>query len=311
MKNKTIFGIAALLITLLAVSCTFRPSTPTPIVMPTLAPEITEIFQATSTIPPSITPPAVQTATPEGEQPTAVPEDPTSTPLPTSTDLPVEDGTTARRPGPDVEAVFLATKPVIDGDLDEWNLPIQNITTVTYGAANHTGSSDLSGWFMAGWDEDNLYLAVRVVDDIHVQNATGEDIFKGDSVEFLLDTNLPADFYVAALSPDDYQLGMSPGSTVGQSLEAFLWYPRSAEGSQSQVRMAATTTVDGYQLEAAVPWSLLNLSPEGGERYGFAFSLSDNDDSTRNLQQSLASNVSTRRLTNPRTWGNLSLVGTK
>jgi hypothetical protein len=61
-------------------------------------------------------------------------------------------------------------------------------------------------------------------------------------------------------------------------------------------------------MEVAIPWGVLGLSPTANWRYGFAFGVSDNDNTTSNEQQSMVSNVQDRKLTNPQTWGNLVLV---
>jgi len=53
----------------------------------------------------------------------------------------------------------------------------------------------LQGSYRLGWDEDYLYVAVKVLDDQYVQNASGQDIYKGDSIELLIDTYLQDDFY--------------------------------------------------------------------------------------------------------------------
>ena len=77
---------------------------------------------------------------------------------------------------------------------------------------------------------------------------------------------------------------------------------------KSSVKVAAISTADGYQVEAAIPWSLFSISPQNGQHYGFAFSISDNDNASKNIQQSMVSNISTRVLTDPTTWGDLTLV---
>ena len=55
--------------------------------------------------------------------------------------------------------------------------------------------------FMVGWDTSNLYLAVEVIDEDYEQNTGGVNLFKGDSLEILLDTNIAADFYVDYFDP--------------------------------------------------------------------------------------------------------------
>jgi hypothetical protein len=160
-----------------------------------------------------------------------------------------------------------------------------------------------------GWDKNYLYLGVRVIDATYVQNASGANLYKGDSVEILLDTNVSADYYLASLSSDDYQLGISPGSpTAGQNMAAYLWYPASAEGPRGNVLIAARPRDDGYVIEAAIPWGIFGVTPFNGQHFGFAFSVSDNDNPNQNVQQSMVSSSPIRILTDPTTWGDLVLV---
>jgi hypothetical protein len=100
-----------------------------------------------------------------------------------------------------------------------------------YGSENWSGEADLSAQYMLGWDEDALYLAARIFDDRYVQEAFEEDIYQGDSVEILLDTDVAGDFYLEALNGDDFQLGISPGNpSPGADPEAYLWYPAAEAG---------------------------------------------------------------------------------
>jgi hypothetical protein len=192
--------------------------------------------------------------------------------------------------------------------LGEWNLTKYSVSAVVFGSNLWDNAEDLSARVMAGWDTHNLYLGVEVIDEDYEQNTGGEHLFEGDSLEILLDTNLAADFYVNYLTPDDFQLGISPGSPLPNvDPEAYLWYPASIEGGRSHVVIAAVRTDDGYNVEVAIPWSVFEMTPQAGQHYGFAFSVSDNDIDGGIDQQSMISNVATRVLTNPTTWGDLLL----
>ena len=163
---------------------------------------------------------------------------------------------------------------------------------------------------MFGWDEHYFYLAARVIDDIYAQGATEEDLFKGDSLEILLDARVSRDYYQASLSSDDFQLGISPGNPdPGVDMEAYLWYPQDEEGPQGQVKVGVTSTEDGYRIEVKIPWDLFGVTPDIGDHYGFAFSVSDNDRSDQDVQQSMISSAATRALTDPTTWRDLILMG--
>ena len=132
---------------------------------------------------------------------------------------------------------------MIDGDWADWdafNAKQYPATAVVYGKAKWSGEDDLRASYRVAWDSTFLYIAVKVVDDEYVQNQTGENIYKGDSVEILLDTDIKGDFNSAKLSLDDYQVGISPGvDTPGRNMEVYRWYPASLAGSLLGAQVAA------------------------------------------------------------------------
>jgi hypothetical protein len=148
-----------------------------------------------------------------------------------------------------------------------------------------------------------------VKDDHYVQNASGQDLYKGDSIDILLDTNLYDDFYYNQLSADDYQLGISPGKgSVDGTREAVLWYPRDYMGSKNSVKIGSLGGDGIYRVEARIPWSVFNVSPSNWKHFGFALSVSDNDNSGWNEHESMVSSAGNRHLTQPMTWGELVLA---
>jgi hypothetical protein len=191
---------------------------------------------------------------------------------------------------------------------DEWTNKAYPARSIPFGEDNWTGPEDLELSFRLGWDNDNLYLAVKVKDDAYVQNASGQDLFKGDSIELLLDVDLDGDFSDNRLSNDDFQLGISPGKPdVDGEKEAYIWYPTSHAGAQSQVEIASVHSSGVYRVEAAIPWSLVDVDPSAGQTFGFAISASDNDNPNENIQQSMASSAEERKLNDPTSWGELVL----
>jgi hypothetical protein len=207
-------------------------------------------------------------------------------------------------------AYYFGDSPQIDAVLDDWEeLDRYPITAVVYGRDEYDGEDDISGRAMLGWDEDFLYVAVRVIDDEYVQNESGDDIYKGDSIDILIDTNVAADYYSQRLSGDDNQLGLSPGSpNPGDETEAYLWYPSDREGREEDIKIASRARDDGYIVEAAIPWEVFNTKPYEGAHFGFALSISDNDDNDEDVQETMVSFVPIRTLTDPMTWGDLYLV---
>ncbi|HMN63307.1 MAG TPA: sugar-binding protein, partial [Anaerolinea sp.] len=238
---------------------------------------------------------------------------PTQAPPPTvtNTSKPPTAAPPPSRPGAHAEATFMGTAPTIDGDWSEWKKVAREYpaTNVVFGKGNWTGEDDLAGSYYVGWDLTYLYLAAKVRDDKYVQVSTGENIFKGDSLELILDTNLLGDFYNDSLSADDYQIGISPGHpTIGDdNPEAYLWFPSSKAGKLSGVNIAELDEGTQYRVEAAIPWSVFGITPAKGMRMGFAFSVSDDDLTGEAAQQSMVSSAAGRNLADPTTWGEVTL----
>jgi len=207
-------------------------------------------------------------------------------------------------------AVKLGGAPTIDGNLGEWGTLNNGINQVVFGPQNWVGANDASATYKIGWDANKLYIAAYVKDDVFVQNQSGANLFRGDSLELMLDTNLGGDSSNAFLNSDDYQLGISPGGLTSGNNPApqvYRWYPSNLKGGLSNVAVASSKVGDGYLVEAAIPWSVLGVTPYGGLSMGFALSVSDNDASGQALQQTLVSSNGLRKLTNPNTWGVLTL----
>lgn len=286
-------------------------SSPTPFAFPTPDITLTAMVAGTETggeatatpvVRQGQTPEASATATEPTEQPTGV-----ATLRPTASLAP---GTTDTRPnGSPVEAEALSTPPTIDGDLSDWSTASHRLNSNVFGASNWSGASDCSATYYIGWTSDALYLGVRVTDNTVVQVSSGSQMYKGDDVELQLDRDLAGDYYSNTLSGDDYQIGLSPGNFGTLSPSAWRWYPAGSAGLLTSVTIKSTKTDDGYNLEAKIPWNLLGISPDSGDRFGFALSVSDDDLAGAPVQQSMVSTVSTRTLTNPTTWGTLVLTG--
>ena len=197
-------------------------STPTPFSFPTPDKTMTALFEPTQVAPATsaATLPgnedqktatqAVPSDTPEAEE-TEIP--PTETGEPIETIEPTNEYVgPAVRSGPSIVAEYMENSPEIDGDLAGWDPPIQRVINhVVYGADKHSGAADCSGTVVSGWNEDYLFLGIRVKDEKYVQEASKEKIYLGDSIEILFDRYVSYDYYLQAMTSDDYQLGISPG----------------------------------------------------------------------------------------------------
>jgi hypothetical protein len=197
-----------------------------------------------------------------------------------------------------IEAYYTVTPPTIDGDLSDWDDPL--INNVPYTVFGH-----------------NLYLAVKVADDNLFNNINTSDasqMYKGDSVEILLDRDLKGDYCSTVMDEDDYQLGISPGSLPtpgGFGPFAYLWYPTNLKGIKiATIVSALTVTPDpiGYIIEAAIPWGAFGGgAPDGSEYYGFAFSVSDDDHGVAQQDGMISTDPKRTIYSNPMLWGNLEI----
>ena len=237
--------------------------------------------------------------------------------LPVEEEGPPDDVETVEPPPPDDEpaagavvAASMPTPPSIDGRLSEWSdVPPTTSPFLVHQATGWDGSRDLEATWRLGWDADNLYVALNVVDDVHVQTQSGNRIFRGDSAEMQIDTAPQAD--ASRLNPRTYQIVLSPGNFV--SLDASAWRFRGTTAGQlpdapgHNIEVEALQTDTGYTLEAAIPWDDLNVSPAEGMVLGLALNVNDNDQPGEAIQEIMLSNVATRTWGNPQTWGRLLL----
>lgn len=211
-----------------------------------------------------------------------------------------------------LQITMLPDAPVIDGHLDEWaGLPAYQSSFLVFQVAGWDGSDDLIAIWRLAWDMSNLYVGVEVADDLHVQNQTGNQLFRGDSVDMQFDTNRDGD-YGDDLSPDDFQITFSPGDFISLPASAAR-FQGTASGQildapgGHHLTVQAQQSVSGYTLEAAIPWSDLNLVPGPGLVIGLALNASDNDSQGTAVQEVMKSNIATRTLTDPTSWGTLTL----
>ena len=211
----------------------------------------------------------------------------------------------------EVEAVRLSGPPAIDGILSDWaDLPTYESAYQVFSDASWDGSDDVRAAWRLGWDADNFYIAVQVADDVHVQTEQGNTIFKGDGVSIQLDTQLEND-YGPRLSPDDFQINLSPGDFGANPPAAFRFRADNSGNLVDMVghgiQVAALPSTTGYALEAAIPWSNLGINPQPGLQMGIALNVNDNDTPETAVQEVMKSQVASRRFGDPTSWGTIVL----
>lgn len=331
MKKLSVLITTFLVVALILVGCDLPIGrTPEPVSQPTPNATLTALFDTSKLIPPTITPPVISTIV--QESPTADLSTPTLTATAAATLAPLASATNTIAPtvtatvapttaatagplvrtNPQLVAKFLTTAPVQDGTYAEW-VDLTNKYTIpnkVWGTSNWSNHADLEGALAVAWDNTNLYIGVKVTDDTYTQTHAGGEIYLGDTIEILIDTNLTGDFYTTSLSSDDYQLGISAGNPgAGVASGAYLWYPSNVKGARTQVVMSSqfeSATI--YRIEAAIPWSVFGITPANGTRIGFAVNVDDNDNVTTYDKMTMISTAAGLSVFNPTTWGELVLV---
>ena len=211
----------------------------------------------------------------------------------------------------DIEARIVTTAPQLDGELGEWNgFPAVESGYLVYSANGWDETDDVRASWRLGWDAENLYVVAAVDDDVHVQTESGNSIFRGDGVSLQIDTQRTADF-APRLSPDDFQLNLSPGDFGGNPPAAYL-FRGSDEGGLNDspghgIRIAARQSGSGYTLEATIPWTDLGIVPQEGLQLGLALNVNDNDTPGTAVQEVMKSHVASRKFNDPTSWGMVTL----
>jgi len=187
----------------------------------------------------------------------------------------------------------------IDGKPDDWQgikpFEIKNLDQVVAGRPDPSmptalqggwrSEADLSGKLRVAWDQDNVYWAVLVKDDIVVENKfRGKpQAYLGDCVEIFFDGREPAKQNIAAYDDLVGQMLVVPASR--ESPQATI--TRLAKPNiLSEMQAASTLTENGYFVEGRIP--VRKLLPHGlsqGIILGFDLAIDDTDSSANRKTQ--------------------------
>ncbi len=188
-------------------------------------------------------------------------------------------------------AVTRAIQPMtIDGNLADWPtraaIPLPHrLVEFNAKATPHQGAADLSATMYAAWDNDNLYLAWNVRDDIVVPGSTVDISWQGDGVQLYFDSWQNARKTVnRGYDGDDqvYDVWPSPeGVVVRRAVAPEKQIGFTAPGVVSSVRTAYKRTKEGYILELAIPArEVAPISLQTEVAFGFGLIVNDKDDQT-------------------------------
>lgn len=190
-----------------------------------------------------------------------------------------------------VEKLSLA--PKVDGDLAEWkNIPpivLEGLPMVNRNPEQYQGNDDLRAEVRFAWDDQALYLAATVTDDVYFQNQTGFHTWMGDCIQLDIDLDPRKDdrrtgndladkgnrhrmseinFALTAKGPEAYR-------TVSFDDQKFPLALLAARDLPLVVKHEGNRLI----YEAAIPWKTLGGDgPPKDGLLGFALSVNDQDD---------------------------------
>ncbi len=185
--------------------------------------------------------------------------------------------------------------PSVDGSLSrfaavpgwqKWNGREQ----VLYSRRDWRGLKDLSGEALLSWDRNYLYIAAKVQDDHVLQPYFGANFWRGDYVMVILD--LPRQATGVRSGEKLFRIGLSPGNLAsGEDIsrpEIYCW--SEPAGEISGAKIASRKTAEGYDMEAAIPWSFFKIdTPEEGVVLAYDIVASDADNEGLAEQEQLVS----------------------
>lgn len=194
-----------------------------------------------------------------------------------------------------------AQNVVIDGDLSEWDtsksMKIDSEGQIIDQIEHWDGAEDCSMEVYAMWDEENLYLAMKIWDDTPLVYREGFPLDELDAVIFFLSTDPEADPERTEYTASDWRIVQSAYGYKGvydffnyidrdMIADNGGWETRGEYGDELVFDdyEAAIASMDGGIIwESKIPLhnlsndSIAQLKPEAGMTIGFDFSVLDVD----------------------------------
>ncbi len=236
-----------------------------------------------------------------------------------------------------------AGEVVIDGALDEWDtarmLKIDSQGQIIDQIEHWDGEADCSMEVYAMWDEENLYLAMKILDDTPLVYREGFPLDELDAVIFFLSTDPNADPARTEYAATDWRIVQSAYGYKDE-YEFFNYIDRDmiadTKGWDTQGEYGDEVVFDDYEaaiatIEGGIVWeskiplhnlaneNIAQLKPEAGMTIGFDFSVLDVDlpcPGIHSLRMQYSSELDGRDRkpemhavdTNPSLWATLTFV---
>ncbi len=170
--------------------------------------------------------------------------------------------------------------PAIDGDLSDWQIPFPITVGPDTGETSHpadgppSSPADLSARAAVQWDEANLYLAVRVADDVHKNDQTAGALWDGDGLQL----GFAAEPYVPASAYEEWGVALTAAG-----VERWAWRAAPGRPTGSLDFPCSIVRTEGETLyELAIPWGMLPaVQPAEGTVIGLGLCVNEKDSANR------------------------------
>lgn len=198
------------------------------------------------------------------------------------------------------ELIITVGQPAnLNGRLTEWSgfAPMN-----TFYAPSGVEFEGVQSVWQMQWDQQNLYLAVRVI------GAQADQV----AVNLQLDRDRVGDYIVgqASLNEDDFHFTLVPplvSTDDGSGVASYLHQGAGQRLVIQNVVAYSRSTNDGYTLEVAIPWQNIpyanRTAPSPNEVWGVAFNLVQRAGAETAVPMLVKSHVSGHDYHDPSTWG--------
>jgi len=207
------------------------------------------------------------------------------------------------------QAAAIAVQPgsiAIDCDLSDWtddgiaSMVTSSFVKESNDADGWQGPYDASALLRLRWDESNLYLAAKILDDVALPTANAQSAYSSDCLEIFISPDLDGKRILQVLFFPFAESYSGPKC----------WWIQKRSDIESKV--AFKKIADGFQIEAAIPWSGLGIQPKAGMELPFSFSYDDSDiPGGQNRKSVLIWKGDTSNYSSAERWGKLVLTNAK
>jgi hypothetical protein len=180
---------------------------------------------------------------------------------------------------PVVGLIPKAAKPItMDGKLDEWEGAF--VTPVHVG---HPDFANRGGQFLFLWDEQNLYIGLRCLDQHPAHVGADNQVWNGDAVEFYLDTRRGDKLGAAQFGPGTLHMFWTPFTkTDVKPRMQMRELPAFKDFKLKGAEVAGAKTAWGYTAEFKLPWANFpEFAAKVGEVIGIDCELCSSDGGPR------------------------------